>query len=229
MNKIISEKSFLSSTLLILACLSKFALDSNITIDYIKSALLEKNSTLRTLLSPGIVAMRNKKWAQDELKEIDILLKQIQKSEELGKKLKTNNLHLNSPTPDFEKIKGSLYKKQIKLTDLIKQMDDFYKKQQTSYKDFLQNCDFLKGTLKSTAGNKLSFAQQLDKVSQICKEIFNKISSIMQKITKPTADTATSDISDFLATFHKVATNALHNTSKFDGTQAGLDTTIDNQ
>ena len=88
--------------------------------------------------------MQNRKWAEDELRKIDISLKNITESEELAKQLEEKKLKLNSPTPNFKGMTETLHKKQIQLADFIKQLYGFEKQQNQLNQDFLAKCSAFK-------------------------------------------------------------------------------------
>ncbi|MGD9108430.1 MAG: hypothetical protein PVI75_04590 [Gammaproteobacteria bacterium] len=144
-----STKSFLiSSSLVVLAGLSSFISKLketlHLTSDYIKTSLSRADSTTKTALRTSIIIMQNRKWAEDELRKIDVTLKNITESEELTKQLEEKKLKLNSPTPNFKGMTETLHKKQIQLADFIKQLDMFERQQNQFNQNFLTKCDAFK-------------------------------------------------------------------------------------
>lgn len=149
-----SPKSFLiSSSLVVLAGLSAFIAKLKTTLhltnDYIKKSLSGADSTTKNALRTSIIIMQNRKWAEDELRKIDITLKNIIESEELSKQLEEKKLKLNSPTPNFKAMVETLHKKQIQLADFIKQLDGFEKQQNQLNQEFLTKCDAFKQEIAS--------------------------------------------------------------------------------
>jgi len=141
-------KYLISSSLIVLASLSMFITKLKETLhltgDYIKSSLCKADSTTKNALRTSIIIMQNRKWAEDELKKIDATLKNISESKDLAKQLEGKKIKLSYAIPDFKKMTTILHKKQIQLSDFIKQLDKFKQQQHNLNQDFLSTCDDFK-------------------------------------------------------------------------------------
>lgn len=140
--------SLISSSLIILAGLSTFITKLkqtlHLTSDYIRSSLGKADSATKNALCTNIIVMQNRKWAEDELKKIDTLIKKIAESEGLAAELSKKKIRLNSPIPNFKKMVNVLHQKQIKLADFIKKLNKLGNKQDKLNQEFLGKCDTFK-------------------------------------------------------------------------------------
>lgn len=141
-------KGFISSSLIILAGLSTFVTKLkqtlHLTSDFIRSSLSKADSSTKSALCTSIVVMQNRKWAENELKKIDNLIKKIAEAEGLAAELSKKKLRLNSPMPNFKNMVNALHKKQIKLANFIKKLNKSGNKQDNLNQEFLGKCDTFK-------------------------------------------------------------------------------------
>jgi len=166
--------SLISSSLIILAGLSTFVTKLkqtlHLTNDYIRTSLGKTDSTAKNALCTSIIVMQNRKWAEDELKKIDALIKKIAESEGLAAELSKKKIRLNSPIPNFKNMVNTLHKKQIKLANFIKKLNKLGNKQDKLNQEFLGKCDIFKQEV-NTVYNKLHIEFSEEKFGEDVSEI----------------------------------------------------------